>query len=135
MKESIFEALIEENGMISIPVDVLNDMGLKIGDELVISYSYPSESIERCMRIESSYHEEDEDTGYLCIPDATLKQCNMADKNLHMICFDEEITITTEDKLCEFIPEVLLQVFEKHGISKEEIAIGIAEANDTDKIE
>lgn len=127
MKTKNFEVVIEENGTIQVPMEVLTEMHLAKGDSFVISYSCPTEAIEHCMRIESSYHEEKDSEGYLCIPEELLEQCGMADKKIHMICFHEEITITTSDKLCELVPEAILNIFKKHGISAEEVAQGIAE--------
>lgn len=127
MKTKNFEAVIEENGMIQIPEEVLKDMLLVKGDSFIISYPCPTEAMEYCMRIESSLHEDEDSDGYLCIPKELLKQCGMVDKKVHMICFNEEITITTSDKLCELVPEAIMQIFKKHGISAEEVAQGIAE--------
>lgn len=130
MKTKIFEASIDDREMIQIPKSVLEEMGLKKGDSLEISYLVPTEAIERCMRIESSFHSEEEQDGYLCIPNELMEQCGMLNKKVHMICFDEEITITTSDKLCELVPEAIMQIFKKHGISQEEVAKGIAEARE-----
>lgn len=129
MKKKTFEAVIDELGRISIPADVLNDMEVVLGDTLEISYPCPTEMIEKCMQVESTFHEEEED-GYLCIPHEILDQCGMTNKKIHMICFQEEITITTSDKLCELVPEAILKIFEKHGITREEVAQGIAEAGE-----
>ena len=49
MKTKIFEASIDEKEMIKIPESVLEEMGLKKGDSLEISYPVPTEAIERLM--------------------------------------------------------------------------------------
>ena len=130
MKSKTFEAMINEDGKIEIPTEVLRNMGLQAGDQLVIRYPAISEPIEKCMQIESSYHEESDTEGYLCIPHELLDQCGMSDKKIHMICFNEEITITTSDKLCELVPEAIMNIFKSHEISAEEVAQGIAEATE-----
>lgn len=132
MKQKTFEAVIDEKGSIEIPIGVLNDMGLILGDVLEISYPCPSEPIEKCMRIESAYHDEENDDGYFCIPNDYLVQCGMEGKSLHMIGFDEEITITTSDKLCGLVPFAVMKIFESHGISKEEVAKSIAELSEVE---
>ena len=122
--------MINEDGTIQIPLEAMDDMMLTIGDSIVISYPSPTEPIERCLHIESTFHEEENPEGFLCIPEELFEQCGMADKKIHMICFNEEITLTTTDKLCELIPEAIMNIFKKHGISAEEVAQGIAEAEE-----
>lgn len=125
MKKKTFEAIIEKNGTIKIPNEVLKEMELCSGDIMEISYPCPSEAIERCIKVESTYHEEND--GCLCIPNSLLEQCGMKDKQVHVICLDNEITITTTDKLCELVPSAVLKVLDAHQIPLEEVAKMIAE--------
>ena len=130
MKTKTFEAIVTDDGKIEIPVEALLDMELTAGDSLEISYPCPTEPIEKCLRVESSYHEESNPDRYLCIPNELTEQCGMTEKKIHMICFNEEITITTSDKLCELVPDAIMNIFVSHGISSEEVAKGIAEASE-----
>lgn len=128
MKRKKFEAVLDENGRIALPLKVLQDMGLKIGDSIEFSYPCATESIEKCLRIEGYYAEEDILTESLYIPFDILRQCRLTHNSIHMFCCDEEIIIASSDKVCVAVPELILDVFKKFGISNEKIALGIAEA-------
>ena len=127
MKKKTFEAVIQDDNSIEIPMDALKDMELNAGDSMEFSYPCSTEAVERCIRVESTYHEEESDGG-LFIPETLLEECGMKDKKVHVLCFDGEITITATDKLCEFIPSAILQVLNRYQIPLEEVARAIAES-------
>ncbi len=135
MKQKIFEAVLDKSGKIMIPNDVLKQMGMKSGDSLEISYPYPTEEIERCLRIEGYYAEDDTFGDSLCIPNEIMSECGLCDKPIHMLCMDGEIIITSSEKVCSVVPKTILKVFEKYGITTEQIALGIAEIKSENKSE
>lgn len=127
MKYKLFEARLNENGELAIPLKVLQEMGLTIGDTVEISYPSPTETIERCLRIEGYYAEDDTIADSLYIPNEILSDCGLTDKPIHMLALDEEIIITSSDKICEVISKTIIDIFQKFGISKEQVALSIAE--------
>lgn len=127
MKKKTFEAAIQKGNRIEIPESALKDMELTAGDSMEISYPCATEAIERCIRVESTYHEDESGEG-LFIPETLIKESGMAGKTMHVFCFDGEIMITTADKLCEFIPSAILQVLDRYKIPLEEVAKAMAES-------
>ena len=127
MKKKTFEAAIQKGNRIEIPESALKDMELTAGDSMEISYPCATEAIERCIRVESTYHEDGSGEG-LFIPETLIKESGMDGRTMHVFCFDGEITITTADRLCEFIPTAILQVLNRYQIPLEEVAKAMAES-------
>lgn len=129
MEDKVFKATINENGCISVPVTVLDEMQLLIGDTLSIRYLRPTETKERCMLIESKSMEEDDIESFLCIPKDVLEACNINadDGTAHIMCFDREITITNQSKMLSEVPSVVMNLCASLGISDEQIANALAE--------
>lgn len=128
MKRKIFEAVLDEYGRIALPVNVLQEMGLKIGDSLEFSYPCATESIEQCLRIEGYYAEEDMVGESLYVPYEILRRCSLNNKPMHMFCSDEKMVIVSSDKVCETIPRLIMDIFAKFEITNEQVASAIAEA-------
>lgn len=128
MEVKKFKAIIDEKGRITIPVDVLEEMELFVGDSLLIDYNKPTEIIEKCMLIETKNAEENMES-YLCIPKEVLEECGIVadDCTIHIMCFDREVTITNESKMLSELPDVILKLCYSFGISNEDIAIALAE--------
>lgn len=128
MQEKKFEARINEQGCIEVPISVLNDLMLNLGDTLQLQYQKPTEAIEKCMLIESKGSEDSLDM-FLCIPKIVLEDCGLSTDNndIHILCFDKEITITTNEKIISEVPRAVLNICQKLGISERMLAKAVAE--------
>lgn len=128
MEQKNFKTVLTEERCITIPDDVYDKLKLKTGDTLSINYEQHTEAIERCLFIEN-HQDKDGLDAYMCIPKAILEECNLPleENDLHMLCFDEEITVITGDKMLDSLPAVMIKLCNKLDIPKEIITKFIAE--------
>lgn len=128
MEKKEFETTVDKNGCIAIPVAVLKEMNLEVGNHLKVNYNKPNEVIDYCFTIESKNSAEESDELF-CLPKELLDECgiDITDGTAHILCFKDEITITNESKMLSEVPSIIMNLCLALGISKEQIANALAQ--------
>ncbi len=126
MKIIEIESTVDKEGKLTIPLQLLGDMGLVSGDTVRLAYisrstvhplnSY-SEFVITQDGMEAEMREAEQGIHEFRIPNELLEGANIPfDSDIEIICTEGAIIITKAD-LSEFIPDELCQLFAELGIS------------------
>lgn len=125
------ESIVDKEGKLTIPANLLGDMGLVSGDTVKLAYisksnDYPLNTYSKFMltpngiaAIEET--EIDFEGRKISVPHELLEAANIpCDTDIEVVCTDGAIIITAADPL-EIIPDELGQLFAELGISPETV--------------
>lgn len=88
---------------------IAEKIGLRLGEEFFIHYDEK----------EKYFHMETEDDEFLCIPEDVLNNYGLDKDRLYLMFFDEQIVITSKDKIYKAMPTLIQQFCASSGIDEE----------------
>ncbi len=122
MKRIEIESILDKEGKLAIPAQLLDELGLVLGDTVKLAYirKSPNHFINNEFLIAPSGIAEYEESEIL-LPHELLEAASISfDSDIEIVCTEGAIVIMEAD-LLDIIPDELCQLFGELGISPETV--------------
>ncbi|WP_416325440.1 hypothetical protein [[Eubacterium] hominis] len=117
---------IEMNNTIQLPAQMIKQLQLQEGDDIVIEYD-PQNLARRCFVIQEDSEDRMTKEDYFCIPMRLFKSAGLINQDLQVILGDEELTVTTSANIIKVLPTEYIEALLEQQVDMNRIADCVAE--------